>query len=386
VVRFERLPNRRKVIWIGNEEFQIAVADGGGHIAALRLHGMPDEVNPYWTPPWPSFEPVDVTEALVDLEYGGRPEGRLLASILGHSLALDLYGAPSAEETLAGAVTHGGVGVLPWQWRLPDSQTLEGQCKDALGQLEFSRSVQVKGHCVVITERVENLCGWDRPMGWQQHVSLGAPFCEEGFWAQSNCDRGSTHPQTFGAGASLIPGIEAQWPLAPRRMGGFCDYRQPLDPDGTANDFSGFRVRPADELGSFVAGNTLFGFALFYVWPRHFFPWMGVWDEKHARHLKPWRKAASVRAYEFGVSPFPESRREMLRRPSLFDVPTYLILPAAGALWVRYMMGVFPVAKQAGDLVFSGNAATLVKDGGEISRVPLPETCASSARVEMCEA
>ncbi len=385
-MQFQLLPNRRKVLWIGNEELQIALADGGGHIAALRFPGMAEQANPYWTPPWPSLEPTDVTDALVDREYGGSPEGRLLASILGHSLAVDLYGPPSEEETLAGAVTHGRVGVMPWQWRISDGQTLEGQCKDVFGQLQFSRSLEVKGHCVVITERVENLCGWDRPIGWQQHVSLGPPFCEEGFWAQSNCDLGSTHPQAFGAGASLIPGSKAQWPLAPRRVGGTCDYRQPLDADAIANDFSGYRVHPADELGGFVAGNTRFGFSLFYVWPRRFFPWMGVWDEKHARHLKPWNKTASVRAYEFGVSPFPETRREMLRRPSLFDLPTYLILPGAGALWVRYMLGVFPQVKQAGDLVFSANAVTLIRDGREIGRVLLPGTCTSSARVEMGEA
>ena len=382
-MQFEFLPNRRKVVWIGNGELQVALADGGGHIAALRFPGMPEQVNPYWTPPWPSLEPEDVTEALVNGEYGGRPEGRLLASILGHSLALDLYGTPSADETLAGAVTHGGVGVTPWRWRLSDSETLEGQCKDVFGQLQFSRRLQVKGHCVLITEIVENLCPCDRPIGWQQHVSLGPPFCEEGFWAESNCDVGSTHPQAFGVGASLIAGREAHWPLAPRRMGGFRDYRQPLEEDATANDFSGFRVRPADELGGFVAGNTRFGFALFYVWPRRFFPWMGVWDEKHARHLKPWNKTASVRAFEFGVSPFPETRRESLRRPLLFDLPTYLILPGAGTLWVRYTVGVFPVVKESGDLVFSANAATLVKDGREIGRVPLSGTCGSSERVEM---
>jgi hypothetical protein len=385
-VQVELLPNRRKVIWIGNENLQIALAAGGGHIASLRLPGPTNHVNPYWNPPWPSFEPEDVTNALVDQEYGGAPEGRLLASILGHSLALDLYGAPSREETLAGAVTHGRVGVLPWTWGLPDSQTAVGDCKDDLGQLHFSRRLQVKGHCVVVEESLTNLCAWDRPIGWQQHVSLGAPFCEEGFWARSNCDLGSTHPQSFGAGSSLIPGSKTQWPTAPRRTGGSCDYRQPLGADDIANDFSGYRVRPSDALGGFVAGNKNFGFALFYAWPRHFFPWIGVWDEKHARHLKPWNKRALVRAYEFGVSPFPLTRREMLRDSFLFDMPTYLILPGAETLRVTYILGVFPGVTEAGDLVLSADAATLVKDGRDISRVPLAGRCASSKRLEMDQA
>lgn len=382
-MQFELLPNRRKVSWIGDEELQIAVADGGGHIAALRFPGMPEAANPFWQPPWPSLAPAEVTDAIVDEQYGGPPEGRLLASILGHSLALDLYGAPSKDETLAGAVTHGKVGVLPWQWKLSDWGNLKGECEDTFAQLKFFRRLQAKGRCVVIEEQIQNLCAWDRPIAWQQHVSLGAPFCEEGFWARANCDRGSTHPQTFGPGASLVPGAETTWPLAPRRNGGYCDYRHPLGADAIANDFTGYRVKKGDKLGGFVAGNTQFGFALFYAWPRQFFPWLGVWDEKHARQLNPWNKNASVRAYEFGVSPFPESRREMLDRSPLFDLPTYLMLPGGGTLWVRYILGVFPNVSEPGDLVFTDDAATLAKDGRELGRVRLAEPCASSERMEM---
>jgi hypothetical protein len=321
-VRSDLLPNRRKVTWIGSEQLQIALAHGGGHIAALRFPGMPESTNPFWQPPWTSLEPEDVTDSIVAREYGGAPEGRLLASILGHSLALDLYGAPSKEEMAGGAVTHGTVGVLPWKWELSGDEALCGKCEDPFAQLHFSRELRAQGSCVLIEERVKNLCPWDRPIGWQQHVSLGSPFCEDGFWAHSNCDLGATHPQDFGIGASLIPGRETHWPFAPRRDGSLCDYRVPLDADATANDFSGYRVSPAHQLGGFVAGNTHFGFALFYLWPRHFFPWLGVWDEKHARELKPWEKRASVRAYEFGVSPHPMSRREMLRSPVFLEVPT----------------------------------------------------------------
>ncbi len=382
-MQFELLPNRRKVIWIGDEELQIAVADGGGHIAALRFPGMPEIVNPFWQPPWPSLEPAEVTDSIVDKRYGGAPEGRLLASILGHSLALDLYGAPSKEETGTGAVTHGKTGVLPWQWTLSDPQNLKSECEDSFAQLKFWRQLHVKERCVVIEEKIQNLCAWDRPIAWQQHVSIGAPFCEEGFWSRANCDRGSTHPQSFGSGASLLPGSETIWPLAPRRMGGYCDYRSPLGADSIANDFTGYRIRTADSLGSFVAGNTRFGFALFYAWPRHFFPWLGVWDERHARDLNPWNKNTSVRAYEFGVSPFPESRQEMLGRSPLFDLPTYLMLPGGASLWVRYMLGVFPDVSEPGDVVLTGDAATLVKDGRELGRVQLADSCASSERKEM---
>jgi hypothetical protein len=41
---------------------------------------------------------------------------------------------------------------------------------------------------------------------------------------------------------------------------------------------------------------------------------------------------------EFGVSPFPESRRDMVDRGTLFDVPTYRWLPAKGTLAADYFV------------------------------------------------
>src|SRR5207245_339548 len=119
----------------------------------MRLPGLREDVNPYWQPPWPSLEPEDVTDEKIAAEYGGPPEGRLLASILGHSLALDLYGAPSKEETAAGGVTHGGAGVEVWEWRGDGPGTLLGECEDRHARLRFSRRHYAEGNCVQIDEK-----------------------------------------------------------------------------------------------------------------------------------------------------------------------------------------------------------------------------------------
>jgi hypothetical protein len=39
---------------------------------------------------------------------------------------------------------------------------------------------------------------------------------------------------------------------------------------------------------------------------------------------------------EFGVSPMPESRRQMIDRGKLFGVPTYRWIPAKGKVDVEY--------------------------------------------------
>ena len=57
---------------------------------------------------------------------------------------------------------------------------------------------------------------------------------------------------------------------------------------------------------------------------------MGIWEENHSRRLPPWNGDTLTRGMEFGVSPFPETRRQMVDRGSLFDVPTYRWLPAKG--------------------------------------------------------
>jgi len=382
MIQRDHLPNGRKVIWVGNQCLQIALAEGGGHIAALR--GKDVASNPLWQPPWPSLEPSAVTPEIVNEQYGGPPEGRLLASILGHSLALDLYGPPSQEEASAGAVTHGQAAVEAWAWRDIGENGIVGECDDAVSKLSFSRHIMVAGQCASVEESVDNLCSFDRPICWQQHVSFGPLFCEEGFWAAANCDHGTTHPQSFGSGASLLPNAETEWPLAPQKSGQWRDYRKPLTNGAQANDFSGYRVRTADELGYFLVGNRHLQLALFYLWPRKFFPWLGIWDERHARAEKPWYLKTSVRAFEFGASPYPETRRNLLRWPVLFDVPAYLVLPAGGSLWVRYIMGVFSGVNDRADFKLSDGRATLVSEHGKtIKHLELSEMPASSPREEM---
>ena len=43
-----------------------------------------------------------------------------------------------------------------------------------------------------------------------------------------------------------------------------------------------------------------------------------------------------TRGMEFGVSPFPETRRQMIDRRQMFDVPTYRWIPARGEVTAEY--------------------------------------------------
>jgi hypothetical protein len=73
-----------------------------------------------------------------------------------------------------------------------------------------------------------------------------------------------------------------------------------------------------------------------YAWKRADFPWLGIWEENCSRQQAPWGGNTLTRGMEFGVSPVPESRRQMVNRGALFGTPAYRWLPARGRLAVEY--------------------------------------------------
>jgi hypothetical protein len=93
---------------------------------------------------------------------------------------------------------------------------------------------------------------------------------------------------------------------------------------------------PEKERAWFAAFSPSCKLAFGYVWRRADFPWMGIWEENRSRTDTPWNGVTEARGMEFGVSPMPESRREMIDRHRLFDVPTYRWLPARSRLEVEY--------------------------------------------------
>jgi hypothetical protein len=73
-----------------------------------------------------------------------------------------------------------------------------------------------------------------------------------------------------------------------------------------------------------------------YRWRRADFPWCGIWEENRSRKGPPWGGQTVARGFEFGVSPMPETRRQMIDRGRLFGVPSYRWLPAKRSVAVQY--------------------------------------------------
>jgi len=319
----------RRSASIENDQIRVTVVYGGGHIAEIL--DKRTGVNPLWVPPWPSIDPSDYDPA--DPKYGAGAEAKLLAGILGHNLCLDLFGGPSPEEAVAGITVHGEASVVPYDiaqagGRLTMSATLP------IAGLKFERRIELIGRSVHFHETVENLSALDRPIAWTQHVTLGPPFIERGVTRFAiPATRSKVYEHDFGAADYLKTGAEFDWPHAPRRDGGTADLRVYTDAP-VSGAFTTHLLDPASEDAYFTATNL--GLTFGYYWKRADFPWIGIWEENHSRTNPPWNGATLTRGMEFGVSPMPESRREMIDRGSLFGVPGYRWLPARGILTAEY--------------------------------------------------
>ena len=316
----------------------MTVLEEGGHIAEILDKAT--GVNPLWTPPWPSIEPSSYDRA-AHPEYGGGVDAPLLAGIMGHNLCLDIFGGPSDEEAAAGLPVHGEASLVSYELE-QSGLTLVQRARLPLTNLRVERTIRLDRPLVRIKESVENPSGVDRPAGWTEHVTLGPPFLQKGVTEfRASASRSKVFERAFGSADYLAPGAEFDWPDAPGLGGGTADLRR-SSPAAASSAYTAHLMDPRQDTAFFVAFSPDSRLAFGYVWKRADFPWMGIWEENASRPQPPWNGVTLTRGMEFGASPFPESRREMIERGRLFDVPTFRWIPAATRVAVEYAVIVRP--------------------------------------------
>lgn len=322
----------RRAATIENSALRVTVLEGGGHIAEIL--DKRTGISPLWIPHWETIEPDDY-DPVRNAEYGSGTDGSLLASLMGHNLCLDIFGGPSAEEASAGLPAHGEASVARFEIETRGG----GLAMRAVlpnAQLGVSRRIVLAGTDVRISEAVENLASTDRPVGWTEHVTVGPPFLETGATEFGiSADRSIVYPGVFGPADYLEPGREFRWPHAPGVDGRVHDMRRYRD-SAASSAYTAHRMDPARDDAWFAAFSSRHRLFFGGRWSRADFPWLGIWEENHSRTAPPWNGEALTCGMEFGVSPFPESRREMIERGQLFDVPTFRWLPARSRIEVHY--------------------------------------------------
>ena len=324
--------NGRRAAHVENDLLRVTVLEEGGHIA--EVFDKRAGVNPLWIPHWTSVEPSHFGPEQYE-QFGTGPDAKVLVGIMGHNLCLDLFGGPSPEEAASGLTVHGESSVD----RYDITETAKGlllQVLFPLAQLNFTRSIQLHGQHIRIRETVENLRAMDRPLAWTQHVTLSPPFLNPAttqFCA--SMARSIVSETDPGFAAYLSPGSEFTWPMAPRPHGGPADLRQ-MHAKAPASGYTASVAAQESHDAYWLAYAPEFKLAFGYIWKRADFPWLGIWEENCSRQASPWNGRTITRGMEFGVSPFPESRREMVERNRLLDTPTYKWIAARGRLEVEY--------------------------------------------------
>ena len=330
----------RRASFIENERLRVTVPHEGGHIAEILDKAT--GVSPLWIPPWPSIEPSTYSLAKHP-EYGNDSESKLLAGIMGHNLCTDIFGEPSAEEAAAGMTVHGEGSVARYDVAA-DSSGLTQRAQFPIAQMRFERRIRFGSErAIEIRETLENLSAADRPIAWTQHATLGPPFIERG---RTEFRAPATRSRTFEedmhqAGEYQVRGIDFDWPNVPTMDGGHADLRV-YNSASVSAAFTFHLMDPRREHAYFVAFSPTSKLAFGYVWNRADFPWLGIWEENHARTLPPWGGRTLTRGMEFGASPVSETRRKMIERNKLFDTPCYRWLPAEAKLHVRYWAALAP--------------------------------------------
>jgi hypothetical protein len=323
----------RRARSIENDDLRLTVLEEGGHIA--EVFDKQSGINPLWTPAWPSMEPSAFDPAVHGAQYGAGSDGKLLAGIAGHNLCLDIFGGPSDEEAAAGVTAHGEASVAPYEIATAD-EALTLRAALPLAQIRIERRITLQARAVTVMERVESCCAFDRPIAWTQHVTLGPPFLENGVTEfRASATRSMVYESQFGAADYLRPGACFEWPAAPRRDGGITDLTT-FTGAPASSAYTAHLMDPASSVAYFVAFSPAAKLAIGYVWKRADFPWLGIWEENKSRTAPPWRGEAVTRGMEFGVSPFPETRRAMVDRGTMFETPAYRWLPANGSLEAHY--------------------------------------------------
>ncbi len=316
---------------IKNDKLELSVQNPGGAFTKLRLVADPDETNPMWK---------------------GNGNYR------GHFLCVDGFGPTSKEEQAAGLPGHGEAVRQSW------TQTAPGVFETRLPivQEKVTRRIELlPGEQVITVETtLENELGFDRPINWAEHATIGAPFLTHGKTVvDASVGRCLTRPDEKGGPKSTLnAGVEFTYPHVPLNAGGTRNLRS-VPAGANSLDHTGCTIDPNRTHGFVTAIHLEKRLVFGYYFPRADYPWLQEWHNYPA-------SGELSRGLEFGTQPFDVSRRQAISQGKLFDVPTYRWLPAKSKISAKFVMfyaavppgfdQVDDVRHENGHLVLTNNA------------------------------
>ncbi len=356
---FEGFP----AVTLSNDKLELRLMVKGSTLASLVLKDDPEKLNPLWNP----------MRMARELGRPARFDGGA-----GLFVCVDGFGPVSPEEKAAGLPMHGEAHSQIFEFksdREGATTSVTMQAKLPIVQEVFTRTFRVvDGESVISVEsELENDLGFDRPVNWAEHATIGSPFLEPNVTVVDlSGSRSRTRPYDRTENGQsirrLTSGQDFTWPFAPGLNGKAIDLRQTpdnphyLDHATTLMDLN-------RELEWATALNTKRRLLLGYIFRRADYPWLQYWG-----NYPPTQKLA--RGMEFATQPFDVPRREAVSTGTMFGTPTYRWLPAKSKITTRF--AVFytrvPEGLQKVDDVRIENREIVVEDRSAHKQIRLATT------------
>jgi hypothetical protein len=309
---------------LANGTIELTVFPKGGAFANLVLADDPEKLSPLWNP------------SRLAREAGKKD---IFGTAFGHFVCVDGFGPVSPEEQAAGLPGHGEAHEQPFDIKYFGKEgpttTLTLAARLPITQENFTRTLRVvDGENVVYVEnQLESLLGFDRPVFWAEHATIGSPFLEPGVTVvDMPVHRAKTRP--YQPGPTDLPhrlpsDKEFTWPNAPTVSGRKVDLRAaPVPPN--SGDHTTSLLDPARKLVFITALHPGKRLVLGYIFKPQEFPWVQNWE-----YYPPNGKMA--RGMEISSQPFDAPRREVVQLNSLFGSPVYRWLPAKSKIEARFL-------------------------------------------------
>jgi len=338
---------------LSNDKLQVTIMTQGGAIASVVLADDAQKRNPMWS-------------------GGAARPGAAFSGILGHFVAVDGFGQPSAEERAAGLPQHGEAHTTKME--VTSSKDAAGAALSLTGKLpiveeNFTRTFHiVPGENVVYVDSVlENLLGFDRPVDWAEHATIQAPFVKPGVASIGvSGSRSQTRPSTI---APMVPAVPSSTPQAapaaggqgpggpggaggqggqgrggPARLANGVDFTWPMAPggDGKPVDMTTFPdnppqgdhiavlLDPTRTLEWVATVNTEQGMIYGYMFRREDYPWIQMWGNYPSI-------AGLVKGMEFSTQPYDINKSAVVDAGPVLGTPTFKWLRAKGKLETHFL-------------------------------------------------
>lgn len=347
----------------GNNKVVFTVLPQGTTIASVILRDDVQVVNPLWNP------------LRMARELGAKAESTTRGTGFGHFLCLDGFGSPSPEERTAGLPGHGEAHDRDFEHdgSYSDGQNIHIFKADLpITQERVTRTMRLRDgeNVLEVSTEVESLLGFDRPVFWAEHATMGSPFLEPNstvvdFPAVKSKTRPYT-PSKGGLPHRLASDKEFTWPMAPGVNGKLIDLRAaPSETD--SGDHTASLLDPSRKLVYITMLNFRRRLMLGYVFKASDYPWVQNWE-----NYPDTGKLA--RGLEFSTLPYDMPRRLVVDEGKMFGAPLYRWLPAKGKITSKFLM--FYTATPAGfrkvtDVKLEGGML-LVEDSAAKLSIKLP--------------